>query len=78
MSYKEELDKFFKKKAESFKQGQITIDKDKKIGYLYQYIKCFFNSLPKDAKWVEKWNGDINESGYESKSKKSKIVRAHV
>ena len=32
MSYKEELNKFFKKRAESFKQGGITIDKDKKIG----------------------------------------------
>ena len=71
MSYQEELDKFFKQRAESFKKGGITIDKDKKIGYLYQFIQCFFNSLPKDAKWVEKWKGDINESGYESKSKTS-------
>ena len=71
MSYQDELNKFFKQRAESFKQEGITIDKDKKIGYLYQYIQCFFNSLPKDAKWVEKWKGDINESGYESKSKTS-------
>ena len=38
MSYQDELNKFFKLRAESFKQEEITIDKDKKIGYLYQYI----------------------------------------
>ena len=64
MSYQEELNKFFKLRAESFKKEGITIDKDKKIGYLYQFIQCFFNSLPKDAKWVEKWKGDINESDF--------------
>ena len=41
MSYQEELKKFFEQRAESFKKEGITIDKDKKIGYLYQYNTPF-------------------------------------
>ena len=68
MSYQEELDKFFKQRAESFKKEGIDLNMDKKMDFTYAHIECNFESLPKDAKWIEDYDDHYLNSRYESES----------
>ena len=68
MSYQDELNKFFKQRAGSFKQEGINLHIDKKMDFTYAHIECTFESLPKDAKWIEVDDGHYWDSRYESES----------
>ena len=68
MSYQEELKKFFKQRAESFKKEGINLQMDKKMDFTYAHIECNFESLPKDAKWIEVDDDHYWNSRYESES----------
>lgn len=68
MSYKDELNKFFKQRAESFKKEGINLQMDKKMDFTYAHIECNFESLPKDAKWIEVDDDHYWNSRYESES----------
>lgn len=68
MTYQDELNKFFKQRAESFKNEGIDLHMDKKMDFTYAHIECTFESLPKDAKWVEVDDDHHWDSRYESES----------
>ena len=68
MSYQDELNKFFKQRAGSFKQEGINLHIDKKMDFTYAHIECTFESLPKDAKWIEVDDDHYWDSRYESES----------
>tara|TARA_B100001175_G_scaffold302374_1_gene296327 strand:- start:372 stop:1118 length:747 start_codon:yes stop_codon:yes gene_type:complete len=63
MSYQDYLEHFFKQRAASFKLKGVDVDMNKQ-SFVHSYIECGFGSLPKDSIWIEKWDGEINESGY--------------
>ena len=63
MSYQDHLEYFFSLRAASFKLKGIDVDLNKQ-SFVHSYIECGFGSLPKDSTWIEKWDGEINESGY--------------
>lgn len=68
MSYQDELNKFFKQRAKSFKDEGLNLDMDKKMDFKYAHIECTFESLPKDAKWIEEDDDHYWNSRYESKN----------
>ncbi len=68
MSYQEELKKFFKQRAESFKNEGIDLHMDRKMDFTYAHIECTFESLPKDAKWIEDNDDFYWDHRYESES----------
>ena len=68
MSYQDELNKFFKKRAEMFKKEGVNISMDKKMDFTYAHIECKFESLPKDAKWIEVDDDHHWDSRYESEN----------
>ena len=66
MKYQEELKKFFKQRAESFKNEGINLHMDRKIDFTYAKLNCSFESLPKDAVWIEDYDESYYNSRYES------------
>ena len=68
MSYQDELKKFFNQRAESFKKEDISLYMDRKMDFTYAHIECNFESLPKDAKWIEVDDDHYWNSRYESES----------
>ena len=69
MSYQDYLEHFFKQRAASFKLKGVDVDLNKQ-SFVHSYIECGFGSLPKDSTWIEKWNGEINESEYSKSENK--------
>ena len=63
MSYQDHLEHFFSLRAASYKLKGVDVDMNKQ-SFVHSYIECGFASLPKDSTWIEKWNGEINESEY--------------
>ena len=72
MSYQDHLEHFFSLRAASLKLKGIDIDLNKQ-SFVHSYIECSFGSLPKDSTWIEKWDGEINESGYSKPKSKGEF-----
>ena len=66
MSYQDYLEHFFKQRAASFIKEGINLSMDKKLDFTYAKLNCSFESLPKDAVWIEDYDESYNNSRYES------------